>query len=173
MELFLSARCEFGIVGQEFTKMGWGFAFPRDSPLAIDMSTTILKLSENEDLQRIHNKWLTRSACNSEGAKQDVDRHHLKSFWGLFLLCGSVCFLALLLYLIKMVHQYTKHSDGSAKKSFLSFVKDKEEDADKMQEECKSGAKRRLSEGVSIGRVHEDETSDGSNNRGVYAGYEA
>jgi ionotropic glutamate receptor len=25
MELFLSARCEFGIVGQEFTKMGWGF----------------------------------------------------------------------------------------------------------------------------------------------------
>ena len=25
MELFLSARCEFGIIGQEFTKMGWGF----------------------------------------------------------------------------------------------------------------------------------------------------
>ena len=25
MELFLSSRCEFGIVGQEFTKMGWGF----------------------------------------------------------------------------------------------------------------------------------------------------
>jgi ionotropic glutamate receptor len=25
MELFLSGRCEFGIVGQEFTKMGWGF----------------------------------------------------------------------------------------------------------------------------------------------------
>ncbi|XP_050241506.1 glutamate receptor 3.6-like isoform X5 [Quercus robur] len=173
MDLFLSTRCEFGIVGQEFTKMGWGFAFPRDSPLAIDMSTAILKLSENGDLQRIHNKWLTRSACNSEGAKQDVDRLHLKSFWGLFLLCGSVCFLALLLYLIKMVHQYTRHSDGSSKKSFLSFVKDKEEDADKMQEECKSGAKRRQSEGVSTGRVHEDETSNGSNNRAVYAGYEA
>jgi ionotropic glutamate receptor len=25
MELFLSTRCEFGIVGHEFTKMGWGF----------------------------------------------------------------------------------------------------------------------------------------------------
>ena len=55
-----------------------------------------------------------------------------------------------------MVHQYTRHSDGSSKKSFLSFVKDKEEDADKMQEECKSRAKRRRSEGVSIGRVHEE-----------------
>ena len=25
MEHFLSTRCEFGIVGPEFTKMGWGF----------------------------------------------------------------------------------------------------------------------------------------------------
>jgi len=25
MELFLATRCEYGIVGQEFTKMGWGF----------------------------------------------------------------------------------------------------------------------------------------------------
>jgi ionotropic glutamate receptor len=25
MELFLSGRCEFGVVGQEFTKTGWGF----------------------------------------------------------------------------------------------------------------------------------------------------
>ncbi|CAL9027385.1 unnamed protein product, partial [Prunus brigantina] len=46
MELFLSSRCGYSIVGQEFTKMGWGFAFPRDSPLAIDMSTAVLKLSE-------------------------------------------------------------------------------------------------------------------------------
>ena len=25
VELFLSTRCEFSIVGQEFTKAGWGF----------------------------------------------------------------------------------------------------------------------------------------------------
>ena len=25
MEVFLSTTCEFGIVGHEFTKMGWGF----------------------------------------------------------------------------------------------------------------------------------------------------
>ncbi|KAH1043846.1 hypothetical protein GYH30_025595 [Glycine max] len=37
-------------------------AFPRDSPLAIEMFTAILKLSENgDDLQRIHDKWLTSS----------------------------------------------------------------------------------------------------------------
>ncbi|KAK2657656.1 hypothetical protein Ddye_010708 [Dipteronia dyeriana] len=41
-----------------------------DSPLAIDMSVAILQLSENGDLQRIHDKRLTRSACSSQGAKQ-------------------------------------------------------------------------------------------------------
>ncbi|GMY11074.1 glutamate receptor 3.6-like isoform X2 [Fagus crenata] len=174
MELFLSARCEFGIVGQEFTKMGWGFAFPRDSPLVIDMSTAILKLSENGGLQRIRNKWLTRSACSSEGAKEDVDRLQLKSFWGLFLLCGSAGFLALLLYLIKMVRQYMRHSDGSSNKSFISFVKEKEsDDADKMQsEESKSRAKRTRSDRVSNRIVHEDESLDGYN-RGAYIVYEA
>ena len=69
-----------------------------------------------------------------------------------------------------------RHSDGSSsKKSFFSFVKEKEEDSDKMQEEAgKNGAKRRQNDQrVSNVRVHEDGTLDGPNNRGVYAGYEA
>ncbi|XP_062144426.1 glutamate receptor 3.6-like [Alnus glutinosa] len=133
MELFLSSRCEFGIVGQEFTKMGWGFAFPRESPLAVDMSIAILKLSESGELQKIHDKWLSRQACSSEGAKQEVDRLPLTSFWGLFLLCGAACFVSLILYLVKMVHQYTRHS-GRSSQSFLSFVKEKENHVHKMEE---------------------------------------
>ncbi|BAT08697.1 Os09g0485700 [Oryza sativa Japonica Group] len=39
VELFLSINCQFRTVGQEFTKSGWGFAFQRDSPLAVDLST--------------------------------------------------------------------------------------------------------------------------------------
>ncbi|KAK9995513.1 hypothetical protein SO802_020199 [Lithocarpus litseifolius] len=81
--------------GQEFTKVGWGFAFPRDSPLAIDMSTAILKLSENGDLQRIHDKLLMRSACTAQGTTIEVDQLQLKSFQGLFVLCGFACLLAL------------------------------------------------------------------------------
>ncbi len=70
-----------------------------------------------------------------------------------------------------MVRQYMKHSDGRSK-SFISFVKEKEEDADKMQfEEGKSGAKRRRSDKVSNERVHEDETLDGYD-RGAYTEYE-
>ncbi|XVF59904.1 hypothetical protein PTKIN_Ptkin07bG0313300 [Pterospermum kingtungense] len=153
MELFLSTQCEFSIVGSEFSKMGWGFAFPRDSQLAVDMSTAILKLSENGDLQRIHDKWLKGSACRSQGTKEDVDRLELNSFWGLFVLCGFACLLALLAYLIQIVYQFTRHypdsedvasstiqSSRSARiQTFLSFVGEKEEVA-------KSRSKRKRAE---------------------------
>ncbi|ONH97334.1 hypothetical protein PRUPE_7G184300 [Prunus persica] len=118
MELFLSVRCGYSIVGQEFTKMGWGFAFPKDSPLATDMSTAVLKLSEKGDLQKIRDKWLMRSACSAQGAKQSVDRLPLKSFWGLFVLSGIACFLALLLHVITTTK---KQKDDGKSPSCIRF----------------------------------------------------
>ncbi|KAH6782803.1 glutamate receptor 3.3 [Perilla frutescens var. hirtella] len=106
IELFLASQCKFRIIGQEFTKSGWGFAFPRDSPLAIDLSTAILTLSESGDLQRIHDKWLTTSACGTDNTELESDQLHLKSFWGLYLLCGIACFLALLIYFIQITQRY-------------------------------------------------------------------
>jgi ionotropic glutamate receptor len=141
------------------------------------MSTAILRLSETGDLQKLHDKWLTRSACSSEGAKQDVDRLQLTSFWGLFLLCGSACLLSLLFYLIKMVRQYTRHSSNTSQstqiKSFLTFVKEKEEDVIEVEEEKRGNPMRRLREKVSNGRVHEDEPRNGTWNVTVATNYEA
>ncbi|CAL9093814.1 unnamed protein product [Musa textilis] len=101
VEILLSVYCQFRIVGPAFTKNGWGFAFQRDSPLAVDLSTAILTLSENGDLQRIHDKWLSRSECSSQDTDIEASRLSLSSFWGLFLLCGIVCLLALVVYIIK------------------------------------------------------------------------
>ena len=130
-------------------------AFPRDSPLAVDLSTAILELAENGDLQRIHDKWLLSSACLSQGAKLEVDRLNLRSFWGLYLLCGIACLIALFIYLIQMLRQYSKHytqevespggqSSGSFSRvrTFLSFVDEKEV-------EVKSRSKRRQLERLS------------------------
>ncbi|OVA00643.1 Ionotropic glutamate receptor [Macleaya cordata] len=153
IELFLSSQCTFSVVGQEFTKSGWGFAFPRDSPLSVDMSTAILTLSENGDLQRIHDKWLSRSACSSQSTEIESDRLQLKSFWGLFLICGIACFLALLIYFVLMLRQFSRHHSSALESSsnqggsssrtarlhtFLSFVDDK-------AEESKSKSKRKAS----------------------------
>ncbi|KAA8547603.1 hypothetical protein F0562_004032 [Nyssa sinensis] len=167
IELFLSTRCEFSIIGQEFTKNGWGFAFPRDSPLAVDMSTAILKLSENGELQRIHDKWLMRSACTLQGAKLEVNRLQLRSFSGLFLICGLACFLSLLIYFIMMVRQFSRHysdeSESSVRSSrsvsrlqtFLSF-------ADEKEDSVKSRSKRRQIEAGSSRSGDGDETVNGS-----------
>ncbi|XP_002524179.2 glutamate receptor 3.4 isoform X2 [Ricinus communis] len=111
VELFLSnTNCAFRTVGQEFTKSGWGFAFQRDSPLAIDLSTAILQLSENGDLQKIHNKWLTRTECSMQIGQVDADRLSLSSFWGLFLICGLACCIALTLFFCRVFGQFRRFS---------------------------------------------------------------
>lgn len=114
VELFLSSQCSFRIVGQEFTKSGWGFAFPRDSPLAVDLSSAILELAENGDLQRIHDKWLMKSSCSLENAELESDRLHLSSFWGLFLICGVACFIALVIYFLQIMQQLCKSAPSDS-----------------------------------------------------------
>ncbi|KAL7590547.1 hypothetical protein Lser_V15G39747 [Lactuca serriola] len=134
IELFLSTRCQFSIVGPEFTKNGWGFAFQQGSHLATDVSNAILKLSETGELQRIHNKWLLRSACSSQGGELSVDRLELKSFKGLFFIIGFACVLSLLVYLVPTIYQYTKRKPDSSISSgprhmqmFISSIDEKED----------------------------------------------
>ncbi|KAL6176207.1 hypothetical protein ACLB2K_052842 [Fragaria x ananassa] len=148
VELFLSTHCKFRVVGQEFTKSGWGFAFPRDSPLAVDISTAILQLSENGDLQRIHDKWLMQSTCSFERTEIESDQLQLRSFWGLFLICGIACFIALLVYFLQIMNKL-RHADPPQSVSsnpgvsqsgrlrrFLSII-------DKKADQSNSGSKKR------------------------------
>lgn len=147
VELFLSSQCSFKIVGQEFTKSGWGFAFPRDSPLAIDMSTAILALAENGDLQRIHDKWLMQSTCSLESTEIETNQLNLSSFWGLFLICGIACIIALLIYFLQILQQLPPAPESASitgqdsshsrrLRRFLSLMDEKEE-------QSRSGQKRR------------------------------
>ncbi|XP_075675366.1 glutamate receptor 3.2-like isoform X1 [Castanea sativa] len=162
IELFLSDHCKFKIRGQEFTKSGWGFAFPRDSPLALDLSTAILTLSENGELQRIHDKWLSRKSCGSQA--NESDELQLESFLGLFLICGAACILALLIYFCLILCQYSRHgipeesdpsrgagSHSARVRTFLSF-------ADEKEDVYKSKSKRKREEMQSSSRVKEDES---------------
>lgn len=141
VELFLEKNSGFGIVGQPFTRSGWGFAFPRDFPLAIDMSSALLKLSETGELQRIHKKWFCQTSCNTQMAiNSDPDRLHLSSFWGLFLVCAIATVISLLLFLLRAIRQFIhfnrQHRDPAdlsnkgctqAIYSFLDFIDEKEE----------------------------------------------
>ncbi|CAN8257831.1 unnamed protein product [Cochlearia groenlandica] len=140
VDLFLSDYCKFAIRGQEFTRCGWGFAFPRDSPLAVDMSTAILGLSETGELQKIHDKWLSKSNCSNTHASNksgDSEQLNVHSFWGMFLVCGIACLVALFIHFFKIVRDFCKHKpqeEGEATRSpclrklqtFLAYVDEKE-----------------------------------------------
>ncbi|KAG8363920.1 hypothetical protein BUALT_Bualt19G0072600 [Buddleja alternifolia] len=163
VDLFLSENCKFQVVGQEFTTSGWGFAFPRDSPLATDMSTAIITLSETGELQKIRNKWLNTRACGLPNS-EDSDQFQLESFWGLFLICAIVCVFALLVYFSRMLRQFKQHSpqqSGPSRPSgsrpiriqrFLSFV-------DKKEEQSNKKSKRKHMEVVSEGTNVQDDKS--------------
>ncbi|GAB4825158.1 hypothetical protein Ancab_008033 [Ancistrocladus abbreviatus] len=107
IELFLSSiNCRYKIVGQEFTKSGWGFV--------IDMSTAILQLSENGNLQRLRDKWLKKSGCSTTADQVEENRLSLISFWGLFLICGTTCILALVVFFCRILYQYSRYSSQEA-----------------------------------------------------------
>lgn len=143
-------------------------AFPRDSPLAVDMSTAILSLSENGELQKLHNKWLSRKACPSQGSNIVSEQLHLQTFWGLFLICGCVCIFALLVHTCWMLRKFSQHrprdyepsrhgsSPFARLRTFLSFV-DKKEDGSRER----SKRKRKYTLSNSNGR--EDESMNRSN----------
>ncbi|XP_009765707.1 glutamate receptor 3.7 isoform X2 [Nicotiana tabacum] len=141
VELFLQNRTDFGIIGRPFTKSGWGFAFQKDSPLATDMSTAILKLAENGKLQEIHKKWFCQLGCPADRRKDsEPNQLHLSSFWALYLLSGAVTLLALVVFLFRTIRQYIrykrKQADPSSPSntrcsqviySFFDFIDEKEE----------------------------------------------
>ncbi|CAO2833706.1 unnamed protein product [Amaranthus hypochondriacus] len=167
VELFLASQCDFRIVGPEFTRSGWGFAFPRDSPLAPDMSTAILKLSENGDLQRIHDKWLTTSSCSQDNTEIESSQLHLKSFLGLFLISGIACIISLCIYFSRICYRCHRASrtevvsnlPGNA--SSLKRIRTLITLIDEKKDTSKKRKKRRETEGLSFDDERDEECGRG------------
>ncbi|KAJ7525760.1 hypothetical protein O6H91_17G064900 [Diphasiastrum complanatum] len=142
VQLFLSEHCDFVIAGQEFTKGGWGFAFPKGSQLAIDLSAAILKLSESGKLQRIHDYWLGNTNCSSLAVDTNFNKLGLGTFWGLFVITGVTSVLCCTWYYARMLRRFIRTPQtrpaswdsmprisrgASLLRSFFSFVEQKEE----------------------------------------------
>ncbi|KAI9073011.1 hypothetical protein K1719_045044 [Acacia pycnantha] len=156
IELFLSTQTDFGIIGQQFSKSSWGFAFQRESPLAFDMSTAILKLSEDGELRRIRERWFCKMGCPEERkSDSEPNRLHLTSFWGLYLTCGVVTLASFLVFLLRTICQYMRYKqrqkdipsgsrEASSGKcshviySFFNFIDKKEEAIKKMFTHCEN-----------------------------------
>nr|CAB3468763.1 unnamed protein product [Digitaria exilis] len=163
IDIFLAHYCNFRIVGQQFTNEGWGFSFQRDSPLAADMSTAILQLSESGQLQRIHDEWFSQPSCTSDDDSQvGATRLGVGSFSGLFLMCALICLFALVVFSIRICWQYNQYSNSEAasdsepsaadadaiqrKTSGRGSFKDLLQFVDKKEEEIRRTIKRKSSD---------------------------
>ncbi|XP_057796661.1 glutamate receptor 3.7 [Salvia miltiorrhiza] len=148
VDLFLSKQPDYGMAGQPFTKSGWGFAFQKNSPLAVDVSTAILKLTESGQLEKINKKWFCKSGCPGEqGKKPEPNELHLNSFLVLYALTGIAAAAAFSVFLVRAVRQYIDYKRRQVQRdpsslaissssdfvfsraihNFLQFVDEKEE----------------------------------------------
>ncbi|GFS33236.1 glutamate receptor 2.6 [Actinidia rufa] len=99
--VFLAKYCEgYTTAGPTYKLGGFGFVFPKGSPLAIDISAAILKVAENGDILQMEKRMLSFSNCSSTtGGANNSPSLGPWTFAGLFIIAGGISFSALLITL--------------------------------------------------------------------------
>ncbi|KAJ8758543.1 hypothetical protein K2173_000264 [Erythroxylum novogranatense] len=107
INLFLAKYCsKYTTVEPTFKTDGFGFVFPKDSPLVSDVSRAILGVTEGETMKKIEEEWFGKEAsCPDPGTSLSSKSLGIESFWGLFLITGGVSVLALIIYLVVFIHE--------------------------------------------------------------------
>ncbi|KAI6681167.1 hypothetical protein NL676_035048, partial [Syzygium grande] len=104
IKLVLSQYCNKYTMIPTFKTAGFGFVFPKGSPLVPDISRAILNVTEGPQMTEIEKAWLT-SNTNCPDSTNSVSSNSLglDSFWGLFLIAGAAAVLALLIFMVMFV----------------------------------------------------------------------
>ncbi|KAK8459834.1 hypothetical protein SEVIR_2G221600v4 [Setaria viridis] len=110
IKIFLAKHCKgYTMVGPIYKSEGFGFAFPKRSPMVIDFSRTILSITEGDTIIQIEKKWIgDQHACQNDGAIASPSSLNFKSFSGLFLVTGVASTSALLIALVMFLYN-NKH----------------------------------------------------------------
>nr|XP_028962549.1 glutamate receptor 2.8-like [Malus domestica]XP_028962550.1 glutamate receptor 2.8-like [Malus domestica]XP_028962551.1 glutamate receptor 2.8-like [Malus domestica]XP_028962552.1 glutamate receptor 2.8-like [Malus domestica]XP_028962553.1 glutamate receptor 2.8-like [Malus domestica] len=110
MKLFIAKYCsKYTMIGPIFKTDGYGFVFPKRSPLVPDISQAVLSLTEGEKIMKIGSKWFSQeSNCedNSRIPRISSNTLGLESFWGLFLIAGAASILALIIFVASFFYKH-------------------------------------------------------------------
>ncbi|KAM0069742.1 putative periplasmic binding protein-like I [Helianthus debilis subsp. tardiflorus] len=106
LKLFLANhRNKYMMVGPTYKSAGFGFAFPKGSPLLPLVSKALLQVTENE-LNNITEKWFGQKAnCSDQDMGSRSGRLSLESFLGLFLIAGVSSTSALVIYFFNFLYE--------------------------------------------------------------------
>ncbi|XBI81382.1 hypothetical protein VPH35_090295 [Triticum aestivum] len=110
IKIFLSKHCKgYTMVGPIYKSEGFGFAFPKCSPLVEDFSRAILSITEGDTIILIEMKWIgDQHACQNDGTTIGSSSLNFKNFSGLFLLTGVASTSALLIALVMFLYKRYK-----------------------------------------------------------------
>uniref|UniRef100_A0A0A9UF29 Uncharacterized protein n=1 Tax=Arundo donax TaxID=35708 RepID=A0A0A9UF29_ARUDO len=115
-------RKEFQIVGPIHRTDGFGFVFPRASPLVPDLSKAILHITEGSEGFHIQKKWFGDATPPDYGSPDtDSVRLSFQSFKGLFIVNGFALCIMLVINLPKFIHaNYAELRNRSMQRAYSS-----------------------------------------------------
>ncbi|KAG4190486.1 hypothetical protein ERO13_A07G034600v2 [Gossypium hirsutum] len=106
IRLFLSKYCgKYTTVKPTSKTDGFGFVFPKGSPLAADVSRAILNVTQGDEMQKVHNKWFNNVTCPDFDPTVSSNSLGLESFWGLFLIAGVASMSALIIFAAMFLYE--------------------------------------------------------------------
>ncbi|KAJ0985044.1 hypothetical protein J5N97_003400 [Dioscorea zingiberensis] len=107
LKVFLKYHCDnYTMAGQIYKTGGFGFAFPKGSSLAQDLSRAILNITEGDEMTDIERRWFgDQTNCLKQGSKLSSNSLNFRSFWGLFLITGIASLVAFCIYWIIFFHK--------------------------------------------------------------------
>ncbi|KAK6787365.1 hypothetical protein RDI58_015890 [Solanum bulbocastanum] len=128
LRLLLNKYCrKYIMVGPTYKAAGFGFAFPKGSPLVPDVSRAVLKVIEGETMNNIIQKWFGNGTDCPQKDETAItsDSLTLDSFKGLFLIAGVSAGSALLLFFLIFLYQNREilATDDSIGKKLCAIAK--------------------------------------------------
>ncbi|KAK2986062.1 hypothetical protein RJ640_011503 [Escallonia rubra] len=109
LKLFLEKHCsKYALVGPTIKTNGFGFVFPKGSPLVPDVSTAVLSVTEGDKMVQIQKAWFgERTNCPDDASASLASSSlSLNSFWGLFLIVGVASSIALIIFTSTLVFEH-------------------------------------------------------------------
>ncbi|KAF3339246.1 hypothetical protein FCM35_KLT16717 [Carex littledalei] len=119
----------YSMVGPTYKTDGFGFAFPKGSPLVPDVSTKILQVMESDKMTKFDEELYGSSTFTDKGDTTTSTSLTFHSFMGLFLITGVSSILALIIHVFFTIYQ--RHNSSTSNEAVQNpFQKDelREED---------------------------------------------
>ncbi|GLT47956.1 hypothetical protein SLA2020_216080 [Shorea laevis] len=107
MNLFLEKYPDkYTTIEPTFKTEGFGFVFPKGSPLGAEVSRAFLRLSEGDEIKKIEERYLPRRTRYLDSRTSNSSKSlGLESFRGLFLITGVAAILALIIFAAEFLYE--------------------------------------------------------------------